>query len=326
MKRTQHKNGFTIVELLTVMAVIALLIGLLVPALSMVKDRAKDIQQRTQFHAINSGLEMFKADFGDYPDSADNALPPLPVAPLAVDPNNYGGAQKLAEALVGYDLLGIHPKTGFRSDGQNYFPANPGYAGGYAFVYDTTNGLNVGNIYTEINGKANINARKGTYVELENANAFQMQDVYGTNFGTFNRQNMVMCDVYSKARPSGKKTGTPILYFKADVTRSMQDINDALAMADDIYKLNDNFEMIDLGTAEATPKQHKVFDTTTFTAYENFENLIINQQVLQSTITAANPQGIRRPYRANSYILWSAGKDGNFGTADDVFNFTKEAE
>jgi hypothetical protein len=30
------------------------------------------------------------------------------------------------------------------------------------------------------------------------------------------------------------------------------------------------------------------------------------------------------PYRADSFILISAGKDGDFGTADDVFNFDKE--
>lgn len=87
MKRTQHNNAFTIVELLTVMAVIALLIGLLVPALALVKDRAKDIQQRAQFHAISSGLEMFKADFGDYPDSKDNSYATPLVHPA--DPTAY---------------------------------------------------------------------------------------------------------------------------------------------------------------------------------------------------------------------------------------------
>ena len=30
-----------------------------------------------------------------------------------------------------------------------------------------------------------------------------------------------------------------------------------------------------------------------------------------------------RPYRADSYILMSAGFDGLYGTKDDVFNFEK---
>ena len=42
--------------------------------------------------------------------------------------------------------------------------------------------------------------------------------------------------------------------------------------------------------------------------------MIVNEQV----------QTIRRPYRADTYILVSAGKDGDFGTADDIFNFEKD--
>jgi len=31
-----------------------------------------------------------------------------------------------------------------------------------------------------------------------------------------------------------------------------------------------------------------------------------------------------RPYRADSFILHSAGPDGLYGTVDDVFNFDQE--
>ena len=30
------------------------------------------------------------------------------------------------------------------------------------------------------------------------------------------------------------------------------------------------------------------------------------------------------PYKAQSFILMSAGKDGIYGNADDIFNFDKE--
>ena len=33
---------------------------------------------------------------------------------------------------------------------------------------------------------------------------------------------------------------------------------------------------------------------------------------------------IKRPYRAQSYILISAGKDGLYGTSDDITNFKQE--
>ena len=116
MKKTGDKtSGFTIVELLTVMAVIAVLIGLLVPALNKVKDSAKEIKQLSQFRAIDVGLEIFKKDFGNYPESNDNSL--APVNPI--DNTIYCGANKLAEAMVGWDLLGFHPKSGLTATGQN---------------------------------------------------------------------------------------------------------------------------------------------------------------------------------------------------------------
>ena len=322
MKRTGQNKAFTIVELLTVMAVIALLIGLLVPALSMVKDYGKDIQQKSQFHSVGVGLEMFKTEFGNYPESFDNISPTTPaaVAPLTADLLHYGGAHKLAEALVGYDLLGVHPKSGFRSNGQNYFPASlPGFGGGYLNVYNTTNGIQAGTVYYEADGNANINARKGPYVDLENANAFQLRDIYGTNTAGFNPLNTVLCDVYAKSRTSGKKTGMPVLYFRANVGNNFQDVTDALTYTNDIYNLDDNFQLLSLGTAETVAKDHKLMDTTTNSEYTNFEQIILNQQVLSAS-------NVKRPYRAGTFILISAGKDGIYGTSDDITNFSKGAE
>lgn len=312
MKRTG--KGFTIVELLTVMAVIAVLIGLLVPALNLVKDHAKEIQQKAQFHGIDVGLEVFKTEFGTYPDSHENDL-----ETGTLDPANYGGAAKLAEALVGWDLLGIHPKTGFRSNGYNTFTV--GGVSQELLVYDTALGLKAGT-YQEASGAANIEARKSLMVELENANAFRMMDVYGTgNAGSFNEENYVLCDVFARRRVSSVKTGMPILYFKArdfqfqdynasgDPMNGTQDLND-------IYDYTDNQALILLETAEAISKDHELENGIGGTGFEKFEQMILNPQVF-------NASGIKRPYRAETYILISAGKDGNYGTADDIFNFEK---
>ncbi|MHC5158353.1 MAG: type II secretion system protein, partial [Planctomycetota bacterium] len=167
MKRTR-KKAFTIVELLTVMGVIAVLIGLMVPALALVKDYSKRIQQKAQFHGIDMGLEMYKTEFGSYPRSDDNSL----LAPPPVDPTAYCGANKLAEALVGLDLIGFHPNADFRSDGQNELVDNLGIPVTLN-VYDTQGT----NAWWQ-DGQENINARKGPFVELENANAFRMDEVY----------------------------------------------------------------------------------------------------------------------------------------------------
>lgn len=48
--------GFTIVEILTTVAIIAILIGLLIPALNMVKEAALNVKQKAQFNGIGFAL------------------------------------------------------------------------------------------------------------------------------------------------------------------------------------------------------------------------------------------------------------------------------
>lgn len=325
--RTKHVKfgGFTIVELLTVMAVIAVLIGLLIPALALVKDNAKEIQQKAQFHGLDVGLELYKSEFGSYPESDDNSV--IPINPD--DDNPYCGANKLAEAMVGRDLLGFHPKSDFRSDGMAEMVIAPGPppTTGDDSVYAAFSGNSVET------AADNLKARKGPYVDLENANAFPMDEVYGNsnaNFpGTFvdnysmdtvsgavNSYPLVLCDVYAKKRSgtNAKKTGTPILYYRARTNFTMQDYQGNVAdIEDDIYYYPDNENILELGMPD-DGIDYTVIVGGSGDPLEEFQNMIINENV----------QTVLRPYRAGTYILISAGKDGDFGTADDIFNFEKD--
>ncbi len=106
IRQPENKTGFTIVELLTVMSIIVILIGLLVPALTMAKRYATDVKQRAQFHGIAVAMQLFNAEFEGYPESDR----------LDADGLRYCGAMKLCEAMVGQDLLGYHLDSVFRSD------------------------------------------------------------------------------------------------------------------------------------------------------------------------------------------------------------------
>lgn len=321
-----RKKGFTIVELLTVMGVIAVLIGLLVPALALVKDYSKRIQQRAQFHGIDVGLEIYKTEFGSYPGSYDNGDGVVPDHP--VDPAAYCGANKLAEAMVGLDFLGFHPNADFRSDGLNTVVDKTGATLADIPIYDTT-----GFTPTWQTPQENLDARKGPFMDLENANAFRMDEVYAggapapfvANFappsGGGPYYPLVLCDVYAKKRSGtgAKKAGTPILYFRAhnnfSVQQQDQDNNgNGVAIDDDIYRLDDNWQLLRLGNPDDASPFAVEQAVATGDPYQEFDNMIVNEQV----------QSIRRPYRSDTYILISAGKDGDFGTADDIFNFEKE--
>ncbi len=243
--------------------------------------------------------------YGTYRPSDENLLDPSPPPVLGPDPFGYGGAQKLAEALVGWDLLGYHPESAFRSDGFNTDRAGQQY-----LVYDPRT-------------RQNVDEREGPYIELENANAFKMGDIY-SNIGAFNPDNYVLCDVFTKMRTGlggvygSKKTGMPILYYRARTANFEQTYGQALPPAgpdgidDDIYYYRDNVNLLALGTPDGTA--HILDGSDNAVDWQRFEEMILNDE-----ITTLN-----RPYRAGSYILISAGKDGLYGTADDLTNFTKE--
>jgi len=99
VKRKREKPGLTLVEILTVIAIIALLVGILIPAVTAVKDAAKEVKQRGQFTTIELGLTAFKNDYGDYPPSFFGTMTGFTPGGI------YCGAQKLSEALLGLDLL-----------------------------------------------------------------------------------------------------------------------------------------------------------------------------------------------------------------------------
>lgn len=59
MKTKYKQRAFTIVELLTVMSIIIILIGLLVPGLNQIRQYATGVKQKVQFHNIVVEKEAF---------------------------------------------------------------------------------------------------------------------------------------------------------------------------------------------------------------------------------------------------------------------------
>ncbi|MCK5565428.1 MAG: hypothetical protein KAJ07_09295 [Planctomycetes bacterium] len=285
---------------------------------------SKEIMQRSQFAAIDVALEMYRMEFGDYPPSNDNDDLYDPVNNHLYDPTPYGGANKLAEALAGLDMLGVHPNTDFRSDGNNMRDDGAGSGQLEEYAVYHVNFDDLGNAMGQYAETAveNFLARKGPFIDTQVANVFNMQDVYGDvqNFRIFHAvpseidRSLVLCDVFEKRRNTGKLTGMPVLYYKAR-TYAQQDVTDPGEISDDIYYYPDNWNLLNLGTSfgfgyNYYPDQHPLNDPMP-EGFINFEQMILNPNI---TV-------IKRPYRADSYILISAGEDGLYGTSDDITNF-----
>lgn len=293
VKQSNRKAAFTIIELLTVMSIIVILIGLLVPALNKVRRYATDVRQKAQFHSIEAALELFISEFDAYPESVfelnGSMDPPLPY--------DYCGAMKLAEAMMGQDLMGFHPDSVWRSDGISVFRDNAGPQARPLYVGVTT-----------------LGERKGPYLPLENANAYALGDIYrdaqgNLNVGSFNADGIVLCDVYKRVThySTSKKVGMPILYYTADTSKIGHAVNgSAEDYVRNIYSYLDNQALVALGLPGKSggDDRHPLFEPARF--YQNIKN----EQLT-----------IARPYRADTYILISAGFDGYYGTADDICNF-----
>jgi prepilin-type N-terminal cleavage/methylation domain-containing protein len=280
------RSGLTLVEILVVVGIIAILTGMLLPAVSMVKRTAREAKQRVQFTAIDLALATFKNDYGTLPPSD-----PYTWLGDAQQAENSSGAQKLAEALLGWDLLGFHPDSGWRADGTNRWPYRVGtttYAEGTYFLYDRT-------------VQRDMDKRKARYLDLDTANAVRLGVTAGHD-GLFNLGSLGVT-----------LSGLPVLYYRADPSEKVRESiynykdNDYLVVA------KEQTDVIGRGTPPVRPTgaRWNPLSGTVSTFYDYI------------TDWRASTTDFAVPHKPDSYLLISAGNDGLYGTDDDITNFKK---
>jgi prepilin-type N-terminal cleavage/methylation domain-containing protein len=95
--RRARRRAFTLVELLVVIGIIGLLIGLLLPALGSVINRAKAIQTRGTMQAFAKACDAYFIEFGEYPAAIPNAALYLGVTDNPSDPVVVANIPKITQ-------------------------------------------------------------------------------------------------------------------------------------------------------------------------------------------------------------------------------------
>jgi prepilin-type N-terminal cleavage/methylation domain-containing protein len=276
------KKGFTLVEILTAVVIIAIMLGVLMPAFNMVRHKAKDVQQKAQIASIEIGLNLYKNEscFGDYPQSRGYN---------ETGAAQYCGAQTLSESMFGQDLLGVDPNTEYKP-----------------------NELDTGELY------ADANDRKGPYLDRTHINVFKATDFYGSSVTGIEPAMRLISDVYNVKKVAygnrSYKIGTPILYFKANVSETA---------TNKVYDIQDNANLVELGSVLKSTNYHH-FDETHYTEERAGGTTVDGKFIFYEYIT--DPMLTNRPVRPDSFLLISAGNDGLYGTADDICNFEPNIE
>ncbi len=326
------RRGFTLIEVMAAVLVVAILVALLVPAVNLVKETALTMRQSAQFNAIEVGLEGYRNDFGDYPESylleGRNGYIMNPGFEY------YCGAQRLAEAMLGRDGFGVHPDTEYLQDGTGDINGD-GTINNDEYLYHVND---PNPVYGETQDE-NVAIRKGPYIDIEAGNPERLDSLYSpAELASANMGNAgatwVLCDQLGQVKKltDNKRTGMPILYYKADPTKYMHSFadwdltannsncmynwihNSVFSAPNPIPVLNRTPLPVISETSEKHPFHLIEAASDPGTYAKSFYDITANP-------TYVNPV---RPYNPDRFILISAGLDGVYGTSDDLMNFDRE--
>jgi general secretion pathway protein G len=120
MNQLKNRTGFTLIEIMVVIVILAMLAALVGPKLMGRTDDAKIQTTRTQIGNLETALKLYKLDNGTYPSTEQglNALISKPT--VGIIPKSYKDGGYLEKTQV--------PKDGW---GNDYLYISPGEHGDY---------------------------------------------------------------------------------------------------------------------------------------------------------------------------------------------------
>lgn len=329
----QSCRGFTLIEMMVVVAIIGLLLAALLPAFGTVRQKARYVQANAIFKGIDTGIISYQTESalgGSLPpSSSDNPTN----RQIIVNPQSKSGgsteirasgAHLLVMAMVGADGLGTAGFKDTNRDGRWWNDVHNDVDGLYELdptTFATKRTRYGGSGYID----EKISSRMRSLADLEDG-------------GVVLNLNSASGDIAKDEPMLMDPWDSPILYYRANrsafrpvhaddkpgVFRQEDNgiitgtENGSSGSSGDLGidfgagRVNDNYhELIDAKAPEATDTIDDILNTSNF--YQTFARFILDPTI------RSRPT----PVQKNSYLLISAGPDSRYGTEDDVINWEK---
>ena len=139
-KIANNQSGFTLIELLVVISIISLLSGIVLGGLEVSKQKARGTQIIRTFKELQTALELYKSQIGEYPAQEGSEF-----FPNGLDAFDLSGDMSTDAAGLSHFEDALQPlvSKGFIASISHYptWPNNkPAYYGGF-YEYETDNPL-----------------------------------------------------------------------------------------------------------------------------------------------------------------------------------------
>ena len=103
MKKRRMHPGFTLIELMVVLVILGLLATFIGPKIMSAPDKARVTKAINDIKALESGLNMYKLDNGNYPTTDQGLLALVEKPELEPVPNNWSPGGYLSTSTVPKD-------------------------------------------------------------------------------------------------------------------------------------------------------------------------------------------------------------------------------